>query len=183
MHAKSRKGLNSTFSILHTAPNLNKFPRIHTHTLSHMIIQCFSSCGVRAVVSLGVVHGWETVQIVIGGQTVVDWCLPLCKTEGAEMCRCGFFFSLAVIRVIHTDFSTYTKQPSCVSFFCFLLSVLISLFSVLRKPVLVCGFSGPQKALPNSGNNFNSSFIYIYIYITYPFCSLDHMFCCGDVVT
>lgn len=92
MHAESRKGLNSTFSILHTAPNLNKIPSIHTHTLSSMIIQCFSSCGVRAVVSLGVVHGWETVQIVIGGQTAVDWCLPLCKTEGAEMCRCGFFF-------------------------------------------------------------------------------------------
>lgn len=92
MNAESRKGLNLTFSILHTGPNLKKIPSIHTHTLSHMIIQCFSSCGVSEVVSLGVVHGWETVQIVIGGQTAVDWCLPLCKTEGAEMCRCGFFF-------------------------------------------------------------------------------------------
>lgn len=116
------------FDILHTAPNLNKIPSIHTNTISHMIIQRFSSCGVRAVVSLGVVHGWETVQIVIGGQTAVDWCLPLCKTEGAEMCRCGFFFSCSNpgdshwLQHVHSaaSLSQFLLVPSLYLYFTFL---------------------------------------------------------------
>lgn len=55
--------------------------------------------------------------------------------NGAEMCRCGFFFFRAVIRVIHTDFSTFTQQPPYFSFFWFLLSSFIPLSCLPQRNV------------------------------------------------
>lgn len=54
--------------------------------------------------------------------------LTLVQNRRSRNVSLWFLFSLAVIRVIHTDFSTYAQQPPCLGFFWFPLSIFISTF-------------------------------------------------------
>jgi len=82
---------------------------VHTHTREPVVALSRSREAVRSWDS---VHGSQTRAIAIGGQPVVNWCLPLSKRAGAQTCRCGFSGELSVS---HDDINTHLPPPSCSS--------------------------------------------------------------------
>lgn len=117
---------------------------VHTHTREPVVTLSRSREAVRSWDS---VHGSQTQgAIAIGGQPVVDWCLPLCKRAGTQTCRCGFFRRI----VCFTRWHQHVFSLPLVLFSPSRLS-LSRRSLVPREPWpvadLVCGCGGPQKKL------------------------------------